>query len=114
MTEVAHMGQEECEETSSSRLHHSVSIISFPGLDSGEVGRHSGDVGHPQNGGLRSTCCRVRAISAAIDPLLFQHRGFPPDVGPVGIRRIGLADYLVDDRSEVTQAGNRHRCCLAG
>ena len=31
MTEVAHMGQEECENTSSSRLYHFVSIISYPG-----------------------------------------------------------------------------------
>lgn len=30
MAEVAHIGQEECENTSSSRLHHFVSIISFP------------------------------------------------------------------------------------
>jgi len=52
MAEVAHMGQEECEETSSSRLHHFVSIISFPGWDSGEVGRHSGDVSHPRMAGL--------------------------------------------------------------
>ena len=29
MPEVAHMGQEECENTSSSRLHHFLSIISF-------------------------------------------------------------------------------------
>lgn len=46
------MGQEEFGNTSSSRFHHFVSIISFFDLDSGEVGRHSGDVGHPQNGGF--------------------------------------------------------------
>ena len=79
MTEVAHMGQEECRKSSSSRFHHFLSIISFPGLDSGEVGRHSGEVGHPRMAGLRSTCCRVRATSAAIDPLLFQRCGFPAD-----------------------------------
>ena len=111
MTEVAHMGQEEKEEsrnTSSSRVHHFVSIISFSGLDSGEGGRHSGDVGHPGMAGSRLACCRVRATAAGTDPLLFQHGSFPPDISPVGIGRVGLADDLVDHRGEVAQAGNRH------
>ena len=47
MTEVAHLGQVQSGGRSSSRLHHFVSIVSFPLSDSADVGHHSGEVGHP-------------------------------------------------------------------
>jgi len=41
------MGQGKSESGPSSRFHRFVFIVSFGRLNSGEVGHHSGDVGHP-------------------------------------------------------------------
>ncbi len=47
-------------------------------------------------------------------PFLFQRRGFPPDVVPVGIRHLGLINDFLDHRCEVAQTGYRHGGDLVG